>query len=340
MWIRRLSELAIVTGLVTALAAARAAPPPATSMDDPMDQYRERFKLGMDRYRAGAVAEAIGHWEPIYRELGEQKGYRLAYDLGVAYEQLGDATRAAERLQSFLAEVDARRARGDAVPALVIKDEADARARVAGLVATKGRIHVDGGAQPRAAQVDASEPRLAGFVAWVTPGEHTVTFAPGAPEQQSQTVVVHAGEVVDVTPPPAPAPPPSPTATPPEPPAPPAPSPVAAVPPAPPVTRRQTEHPFPLSIVLVGGGLTVAAGIVSVPLEAHAWTLRNRYAAEEPVIPGADRSSFETARTWAYVTVGSAIGLATITAGLATWYFLGTSTREVVVTPGGVAGRF
>ena len=113
-----------------------------------------------------------------------------------------------------------------------------------------------------------------------------------------------------------------------------------SAPPPPAVTRRQTEHPLPFSVVLVGGGLTVAAGVVSVPLEAHAWTLRNRYAGEEPTIPSADRSSFQTARTWAYVTVGTAIGLATITAGLATWYFLGTSTREVVVTPGGVAGRF
>ena len=67
-----------------------------------MEQYRERFKQGMDRYKAGAPAEAIGYWEPIYRELGEQKGYRLAYNLGVAYAELGDATRAAERLESFL----------------------------------------------------------------------------------------------------------------------------------------------------------------------------------------------------------------------------------------------
>jgi hypothetical protein len=149
--------------------------------------------------------------------------------------------------------------------------------------------------------------------------------------------VVHAGESVDVTP--APAPPPSPNATPPEPSTPAPPS--TASPPAPPpvVARRQTERPFPFSLVLVGGGLTVAAGVVSVPLEAHAWTLRNR-ATDQPTIPSADRSSFENARTWAYVTVGSAIGLATVTAALATWYFLGTSTREVVVTPGGVAGRF
>jgi hypothetical protein len=163
-----------------------------------------------------------------------------------------------------------------------------------------------------------------------------VTFAPGGPEQQSQTVVVHAGEVVDATPAPSPAP-----SSPPEPPGsatassiPPPPSPPSLV------TRRQTERPFSSSLLLVGGGLALASGIVAVPLEAHAWTLRDRYANELPTIPSADRSSFQTARTWAYVTVGGAIGLATITAGLATWYFLGTSTREVVVTPGGVAGRF
>ncbi|MGD0530463.1 MAG: hypothetical protein ABSE49_35345, partial [Polyangiaceae bacterium] len=74
MWIRRLSELAVVACLALAAADARAVPPPATTMDDPMEQYRERFKQGMDRYRAGAPAEAVGYWEPIYRELGEQKG--------------------------------------------------------------------------------------------------------------------------------------------------------------------------------------------------------------------------------------------------------------------------
>lgn len=338
MWIRRLSEIAIVAGLAAVAGISRATPPPVTSTDDAMDQYRERFKIGMERYKAGAVAEAIGNWEPIYRELGEQRGYRLAYDLGVAYEELGDATHAAERLQSFLTEVDTRRGRGDAVPALVVSDETDARARLGGLSATKARIHVDAGAQPRSAQVDASEPRLAGFVAWVTPGEHTVTFAPGASEQQSQTVIVHAGELVDVaptsSPPPATSFEPSPLEPVPSAPLPP------PSPPSPVVTRRQSEHPFSLSLVLVAGGLAVASGIVAAPLEAHAWTLRDRSVAELPTIPLADRSAFATARTWAYVTVDTAVGLAAVTAGLATWYLLGASTREVVVTPGGLAGRF
>ncbi|MBV9949199.1 MAG: hypothetical protein JOZ69_20285, partial [Myxococcales bacterium] len=181
MWTRRLSEIACLAAIAGAPLRASAAPPTWTvdPAVDPYAGYREPFKLGLERYRAGAVAEAIGHWEPIYRELGEEKGYRLAYDLGVAYQELGDATRAAERLQAFLAEFQARDLRGEPAEPMVVKEEADARARVARLVATKGRIRIAASTPPRTARVDASEPRVAGFVAWVTPGEHKVTFGAG-----------------------------------------------------------------------------------------------------------------------------------------------------------------
>jgi hypothetical protein len=89
---------------------------------------------------------------------------------------------------------------------------------------------------------------------------------------------------------------------------------------------------------VLSGGLALGSAIAAVPLEQHAWSLYNQY-------DGAGRTtaasqSFYTARTWAYVTVGGAIGLAAATASIAAWYFLGTSTRDVVVTPAGVAGRF
>jgi hypothetical protein len=337
MWTRRRSELAIVACLALVAVDARAMPPPATSMDDPLAQYRERFKQGMDRYKAGAPAEAVGYWEPIYRELGEQKGYRLAYNLGVAYAELGDATRAAEHLGSFLGEVDARRTRGETIASIVAKEEGDARERLAGLIATKGRIHLDAGTPPRAAQVDASEPRLAGFVAWVTPGEHSVVFAPGTAEQETKTVTVRAGEILDVAPsPPSPPTPPPPSASP-------AATPPASAPPIPPPVplpplRRESQHPFSPAFVVLSGGLALGAAIAAIPLENHAWTLYDQYG-------GAGRTtaasqSFYTARTWAYVTVGGTIGLAALTASLAAWYFLGTSSRELFVSPAGIAGRF
>jgi hypothetical protein len=335
MWIRRLSEIALVAGVLLATPVARATPPPAVS-EDPLSDYRERFKQGMDRYKAGAFTEAIGYWEPIYRELGEQKGYRLAFNIGVAYQELGDATHAAEHLQSFLAQVDARRTHGETIPAIVQKEEQDARDRIAALTASKGRIRVDPGSPPRPVQVDAMEPHVSTFVAWVNPGEHTVTYAAGTPEVQQKSVDVRAGDVVDVSPPPPPPPPPA-ASTPPAPATTPAAPPPAS--PPPPVTRTETEHPFSPVLVYVAGGLTLAGAIVSVPLESHAWSLHDTYAAEKP-IPATDVSSFDGARGLAYGAVGVTVGLGVLTAALATWYFLGTSQHEVVVTPGGVAGRF
>jgi hypothetical protein len=334
MWIRRLSEIALAAGVILATPVAKATPPPAVA-DDPLSDYRERFKQGMDRYKAGAFAEAIGYWEPIYRELGEQKGYRLAFNIGVAYQELGDATNAAEHLQSFLAQVDARRTHGDAVPAIVQKEEQDARDRIASLTASKGRIRVDPGSPPRPVQVDAMEPHVSTFVAWVNPGQHTVTFAPGTPDAQQKSIDVHAGDLVDVAPPP---PPPAAPLAPPQSTTPSAPAPQSP-PPPPPVTRTETDHPFSPVLVYVAGGLTLAAGIVSIPLENHAWSLHDQYVTETP-IPAGDRSSFDGARSLAYGAIGTTIGLGVVTAALATWYFVGTSHREVVVTPGGVAGRF
>ncbi len=338
MWTRRLSELAIVVAAGLLAIPASAAPP---ANDDPFADYRERFKQGMDRYQAGAFTEAIGHWEPIYRELGEQRGYRLAYNLGVAYQELGDATRGAERLQSFLAQAEAKRGRGEPQPAIVQKEENDAGARLAALTAAKGRIHVDPGTPPRAIQVDAMASRVEAFVAWVNPGQHSVTFAPGTPGAETKTLEVHAGELLQVSPAPAPSPS-DPTAPAPDParsPQPSAPAAAAASPADTGSMHHETVHPFTPALLYISGGLTLIAGVASIPLEASAWSQRNHDLNESPV-PASDSASFYTARSWAYGMIGTTAGLALVTAGLAAWYFAGTSDREVFVTPGGVAGRF
>jgi hypothetical protein len=321
MWIRRLSELGLIGGLFLTTCSAQAAPPPSPALetpDDPLAAYREQFKLGMDRYKAGALGEAVGYWEPIYRELGEHTGYRLAYDLGVAYQHLGDPAHAADRLEAFLTEVDTRRARGEALPPIVEKEESDARSRVATLLATKGRIRIEAGITPRSVRVDDDEPRLAGFVAWVTPGDHSVTFAAGTPDQETRTVHVNAGEIVQIAPS-----------------LPPTSAPLAVSPPplrGPFITRRETHHPFAWPLLAIGGGLAVVSTVAAVPLEGHAQDLFDRYHGEAP-IPQSDRDNFANARTLAYAAVAGAIGFAALSVGLASWYFLETSDRDIIITP-------
>jgi hypothetical protein len=327
MWLRRLSEHALLASL--ALAAPRAHATPRASAggetpDDPLAAYRGQFKLGMERYNAGALAEAIGYWEPIYRELGDENGYRLAYDLGIAYQQLGDATRAAERLQAFLVEAEARRTRGEATAAIVEKEKSDARVRVDGLIATKGRVYVEAGSVPRSARLDASEPRLAGFVAWVAPGLHTVTFAAGTLDMETRIVHVEAGEIVEVAPKPQ-----LPVDTTPEPP-------VLVLPPAPLVEPREMHRPFAWPLIAITGGVAVVAGIAAVPLENTALSLFDRYQNERATtgtISQVHRDHYANTRTSAYAAVGGAIGFTVVTAGLAVWYFLGTSERDVIVRP-------
>jgi hypothetical protein len=290
----------------------------------------------MDRYNAGQAAEAIGYWEPVYRELGEQTGYRLAYDLGVAYAALGDSTHSAERLQAFLTEVDARRARGEALGAIVEKEEADARARLAALISNHGRIRVGAATPPTAAQVDSSEPRLGGFVAWVTPGEHVVVFAPGTAAAQTSKVTVQAGEIVELAPPPsveraAPeslAPAPAEAISP-------AGLPQQALPSAKEPGPPMETHALVPVVVATGAGVTMAATIAAILLESHATALHDRFVAEQAQAPRhtiapSDRQTFYEARTFAYAATGTAIGLGVFTAGLATWYFWGRAVRPTI----------
>jgi hypothetical protein len=368
MWIRRLSELTLAACLGLAAADARAQSA-ASSPDDALAAHRERFKQGMDLYEHGSAAAAIAVWEPIYRDLGPQRGYRLAYDLGLAYAALDDAARSADRLQVFLTEVDARRGRAEALGAAVTNEESDARARLAHLAPILGRVQVAAGSAPSTARIDAGDARAGAFLAWVASGPHTVTFDPGTRDERQIAIDVAAGAVVELVPPsassastsaapaaPAPATPAAPapfassgssstsaTSAPSSAPGLSLPSATSEPPHAPSAPMGSRSAPFSPAVIAVSGGLTLAALAAAIVLEAHANTLRDRFTAEQAssadgTIPAADRSSFATARTWAYVTVGGAAGFAAITGGLAGWYLLGKRPGETPATSLAVRG--
>ena len=113
-----------------ALSDARARRPTPTEDDPSLAQYRERFKQGLDRYEANDVAGALSYWEPLYRDLGPSRGYRVGLQPRARVRSRGDLTRAAERYESFLEEVKERRASGKPVDDVVASDEAKARARI------------------------------------------------------------------------------------------------------------------------------------------------------------------------------------------------------------------
>jgi hypothetical protein len=350
MWIRRPSDLFAVAAVASALAISV---PSRAQQDDALHEWRDRFKAGMDRYRAGAVAEAIAFWEPVYREMGAAKGYRLAYNLGVAYQEFGDATHAAERFESFLAEVDVRRARKETLEPIVAKEETEAKARMATLTATKGRIRVVAGARVIAAQIDAGEPRVSGFVAYVTPGAHKITFAPGTSDATTQDVVVKPGELLEVAAPPPPAEI-KPTNTPPS-----QPSKDGArgsLPITPPLSSapativHEIDHPFHVAAIFVSGTITAVSVALPIVTYAHAASLRRTYATSTN--PGEHtniENDYGSAQATANLSLAVPIVLALTTATLATWYLVGTRERDVVVpivapTPNGalagVGGRF
>ncbi len=331
MWIpSRSSALAAWLALAVCASAPR-----ARADEDAMAPFRERFKSGMKRYEAGDVASALRFWEPIYTELGPSRGYRLSFDLARAYETFGDATRAAERYESFLAEVSARRSSGATLEPLVVKEEGEARERLAQLVATRSRLVVTAGRRPVSVQIDELEPRLAPFLMYVPPGRHVITFAPGAADAERRDVTTAAGEELKLEPAPpkdepaapvaraAPAPPPAP----------------------PPRLVHEVSRPFSPVVLYAAGAVTAASATACVALYVRALSLKSDHdAASTDSVRASTKADYDALRPTAYASLGIAVGVAALTGALGTWYFAGTTSRDVAVSvavlplPGGALG--
>jgi tetratricopeptide (TPR) repeat protein len=288
----------------------------ARADEDAMAVYRGQFKEGLDAYNAGRFADAILRWQPIYEQLGPKKAYRLSFNLARAYEAYGDLTRAAERYESYLAEVDARRAAGEAIEPVVEKQEAEAREALTQLVAKQARVKIKPGPKPILVQIDTTEPRLAGFTAYVRPGPHQITFAPGTSFASVRDVFAEEGKLVEL-----------------EPPAPPEETKIVVVQPR---TRSETVHPFPSWVVWVGVGATVVSGVVPAVAYRRAMDTRSKYdAAQERADKERLFNQYEKERNAAYVSWAFPIVFGVATAGLATWYVLGTTKREVPIVSAG-----
>lgn len=311
MWTRTRFSAALVSLSVALLAPAALAQ--SQTADDPeLVAYRERFKQGLDRYAAGDIAQAIQFWEPLYRDLGPEKGYRVAYDLARAYETFGDATRAAERFLVFVAQARARIDKGEALPELVVRELDEATVRLEALQRNRGRISVPATTPATSVAVDASEPRLAGFVAYVAPGPHTVVFDPGSNEVQQRQVAVEAGELVVVTPLAKPRTDPAP---------------IRVLVPA----RTEVHRPFSATWVFLVGGAALLSTALPIGAYVNANDLHARYSPPHVATP-AEQRQYDDARSLAYASISAPAALLVATGVLVGWFFAATRV-SVVAAP-------
>jgi hypothetical protein len=263
-----------------------------TPRADALSEMRQRFRVGLEHYEAGRIAEAIVSWDAIYRELGAENGYRLAWNLARAFDTrggAGDATRAAEYYAAFLTQVSARRSRGASIEPAVAKEEAEATARLDALVSTKvGRIRVNASESPVLVRIDDGETRVAGFTMYVVPGRsYTLRFATD-PTPTVVTASAKPGELVEISAPRI-APLPS----------------LSVPPPLPPRTTPEASRPFSPAVLYIAGGAALASTLVPALTYSHALSIKSEY--DDASRPYDERvrlgDDYTTARSTAYASI-------------------------------------
>lgn len=297
--------------LALALITAALAPARPARAQDATDDYRAKFEQGMVHFQATRYEQAIALWDPIVLALGDAKAYRLLYNLGVANDELGRATRAASAFGRFLREAEKPRPEG--LPPEVVEFQADAQKRLARLDARHGRIRivVPGGELFRL-KVDGEERNNDfGLVLYVAPGRHEVVVRLGSPHESARTVDVAAGAVVDVVVAPLPPPPP-----------------VASAPLAP---AYVTHPPFSPIWLGVAGGLTAASLVLPIYLRSVARDTEREYYDPNTVASRQDlfdRYQSEKKRYELSWLVPSALAVGT--GALTAYYVYGPRRREQV----------
>jgi tetratricopeptide (TPR) repeat protein len=275
--------------------------------EPPSPQDRAAFESGLSEFRRGNYVAAIETWETLLATLGEERAYKVLYNLALAYQAVGDITKAIAHYAAFEARVASRR---DASPDL-LERAADSRSRRGELEQSYGAIHVHA---PRhggivLTRLGSSEPRAAGYLVWLSPGPHALELFVGTEHAKTITVDVERGTTRDID------------ATPPDPPPPaqqpPAPPPVPSdpVPPALPALPVRADH-SPSTWLWVGMGATVLSLAAPVGLYLVAQAKRDDADALGPGNSAYAEAlgSYNDWRTAYYVSYAlpAALGVATV----------------------------
>jgi hypothetical protein len=281
--------------------------------------------MGLSRYGHGDYAGAIEVWERLLATMGEERGYKVLYNLALAYQGAGDITKAVDAYSAFEARVAAL----PDPPKASLARAAEARARRQQLEKSNGLLHVQaprrGG--PVLTRLDSSEPRPAGYAAWLPPGPHQVTLSVGTEGEHTVPVTIEAGKTQEVD------------STPPEPP-PATPQPVAvSFVPAPAPAQPEAQSGVS-NWVWIGAGATLVSAALPAILFAVASTKRDDAAAfptGSTQYPGA-RDTYDTWRTAYYASYALPGALAAATVAVLVWPRAQVHSKTAVaITPAGVS---
>lgn len=309
---RRVAIFALGLAMATAprLALAQDANAPGGEEDPSVVKLREKFREGFEKYRAGQYGEAILVWNPIYKELGPAKGYRLAFNLARAFDQIHDEPRAADHYEAYLDEVEVRVSTGETLEPAVLKQRDEANERITELRTKLARLRFRG--EQVLVTVDAGDVRVSRGVSYVTPGKHAIVWRPATPDHTRIEVGAQAGAVIDLEAPPLPERPP----------------PVVAPPPV----RWETriEKPFPRSVVFVGAGVTALSFVLPAVLYARALDTRDTYEASPNKTADA-QNDYSSQKTVAYASWAIPALLGSATIALAVYWYYGEKTVRTPV---------
>jgi hypothetical protein len=253
------------------------------------------FRNGLDQYARGNNVAAITTWESLLGTLGEERGFKVLYNLGLAYQAIGDVSHAIERYRAFVKQVGAR----TEVPSELAERAADAQSRLEQLERSHGAVNVKAPARGGLVltRVGSSEPRAAGYVVWLAPGHHDIELFVGTDHVKKLKVDVVQGQTLDID-----------TSPPEEPPS-------AAVAAPPPVVAK--PPPQPTTWIWIGATATV----VSCALPLVSYLVASSHKDDATALGRGNsgyadaRSSFDTWRTVSYVSYALPASLALATIG-------------------------
>jgi tetratricopeptide (TPR) repeat protein len=284
-----LSALAVAPGITSERAALAQAPAKASP-----DAERD-FQRGLARFRESDYAGAIAAWEALMARVGEDAAWRTLYGLGLAYEAMGDATRAVERFEGFLAHLakettelshDVEERRQDAA-----ERAKKLRATHAGL-----RVVAPPGGERVTVRVGDDPPREAPFWIVRADGPVALVIAPGTPRERRVALSLILGQTLEVV----------------------------ALPAGGPGDRAPlislVDPPqFPTAIVIAGGVATLVSLSLPIALGSHAGSLRDQAMSYGPgsSLYAPAVSSFQGARSAYYASWAAPIALGLVTASVA-----------------------